>query len=595
MLSPADPPPTAPFSLIRWFESTRQPAAALCAAAFLLYLPSLFGGFVLDDLRGLRCLEEYRSGHRDRLDLYRFLRGPEDNRQARAAGRYPWWLGDDVRYLHFRPLAERFLYAEYLLFGRWAAGYRVVALAIYLATVVAAWRLFTLLAGRDRTARWAALIFAVAAGHAVPVAFISAHCDVLALALAAVAALGTARFVAGLAGAGTLAWAAAGYAAGLFAKEAVLPAAVAPACWALVFGGSPGARRRGGFALAVLAAIAVAWLTLYTARGYGCNAEAMLDPLHAPGAYLAALPSRVVLMLGSWLVPLNPFLFWLNPRWTPWLPVYTAALALILAVTVVSYIRHHRREPVTRALALWAAAFLPLLACTTPDDRIMAIPSIGLAWLAAVWLTRPRPTDAEPTNPPAAPARRLRRLPLVLFLILPVAIVPMTTGLLQFMEREAQKHLRLALNSLDRPPRDGDRLYFLNLTRAYEALFTQDRLEWIGAPPNVRAMLLSDVADPKIEIIDPHTLRLTPRDQPLFASYLGRMATSRDRPKRPGDLFEVGDFTARLLGDGEQIQGVEIRFDRPLQADGSFFFRSHPNRPPDRVDPAALAPADRDE
>ena len=56
----------------------------------------------------------------------------------------------------------------------------------------------------------------------------------------------------------------------------------------------------------------------------------------------------------------------------------------------IQHLRIKRLAAGVAAMALWAAAFLPLLACTIPDDRVMVLPSIGLAFLGAAWMTRPR-------------------------------------------------------------------------------------------------------------------------------------------------------------------------------------------------------------
>ena len=83
-----------------WFEHIRWPGLAVAGLIFVLYAPFVSGGFVIDDHRIFRHLEEYDRGERPRLDLYKFLAGGQENQRLRAEGWYPWWLADEVRYRH---------------------------------------------------------------------------------------------------------------------------------------------------------------------------------------------------------------------------------------------------------------------------------------------------------------------------------------------------------------------------------------------------------------------------------------------------------------------------------------------------------------
>lgn len=590
---------------VAWFEATSRFRWVLLAVVVVLYGPSLAGDFVLDDVRALRVFREYQRGERTALDLYRFLPGGEANAAEREAGHYPWWAQDELRYQHFRPLSERLLYGQYHLFGGQAAGFRLVSLGLYAFGVLIVFELFRIVAPTERLARWAGLAYAVAAGHAIPVVFISAQCDVIALAAGGGAILLAARFVRD-GGAGRLAVAAGLYVLGLMAKEMVLPVAVLPVCLGLVFRqrnhsgalglgrGVPlsepptqvggGARptlptalpvrfpwRRATTATAVLAGIGLVWLALYAAGGFGSNAIVMLDPLHTPLDYLKALPGRAVLLLSTWVIPVNPFMFQFHQQWGAWVPVYGIIGGVGLALLAVMFRRRHRGDRGVAAMALWPVVFLPLLACTPADDRVMILPSIGFAYLSAAWLTRPR----------AGATARPRAFPFIWFIILQAATVPATAWLMQFMEVEAQRHLRLMVESFGRPPQEGDRLFFVNTTRNFEALFTQDRLRRVPEVGPTRVAVLCDVAAPKVTVLDDRTLRLESGTPPFFSSYVGLMGTSRQRPWLEGDVIRLPDFEARIARvESGAVTALEIRFTQALMSDSYRFFWSEPEAPP---------------
>jgi hypothetical protein len=556
--------------LVAWYEKTGNPGAVLAALVFILYLPSLFGGFVLDDHRCLRMLSEYRRGERPSLDVYRFLFGGQSNREARQAGWYPWWLDDGVYYRHLRPLSERVLYGEYLLFGDTALGFRLVGLALYALGVWLAFGLFRLIADDEILARWAALLFAIVAGHTVPVVFVSNHCDLIALALAAGAMLAVGRFVRD-GGARKVLLGAILFSAGLLSKEAVLPLVILPLCFLFVFRGRPRVARRTVAATAALAACGLAWLVYYASSGSGSNALPMLDPIHAPRQYLAALPGRAIILLSTWIIPINPFLLQLHHEWGRYLPEYGAVGGCFLLLLAVMYWRHHRRQRGVSAMALWPLPFLPLLACTPPDDRVMVLPSIGLAFLGAAWMTRPR----------ADGSRRLRALPFTLFVVLQITTVLMATVIVQFMENEAQRHQRMMVDGFRRPPRPGDYVFYLNSARNFETLFAQDRLLRVRGNDDIKACVLSDLVTPKVRLIDDHTIRLESEEVPFFSSFAGQMGTARDHLRRLDDSADAGEFEGRIVDvrDG-QVRAVELHFRRPIRSDSYRFYWSDPNGPP---------------
>lgn len=548
--------------LARWYEQTSRPWIFLLLVICCLYLPSLGDGFILDDHRALRVLQEYASGERSSPSVYRFLSGDaEANRSERAEGWYPWWIADDLKYQHMRPLAEWLLYLEYRLFDRWAPGYRLVNLFLYAAGVLLVLRLFRLVSSDERLARWGALLFAVATSHAIPVLFVSSQGDVVALVCVAGAMLCAETFVEtgrisrlmmflGL------------FAAGLGMKEAVLPVAVAPLMFHLFRRSSDGLRR-GLLGTALSVMISLVWLSMYVRDGFGSNTSVMLDPIHDTADYLRALPLRALLLLSTWVVPVNPFLFEFQTEFKAFEWIYAVQGGATLAILAVMYWRYHRRQNGVVMMALWVPAFLPILVCTPPDDRVMMLPSIGLAYLGAAWLTRPRSDGTL----------RLRVIPLLLFVVLQVCTVWITGRLLAYLESQSQRHVRLMAESFGRPMVEEDHIFVLNNPYSFEGLFMQDRLRSLMGPLDGRAAILSDVRDPSITVVDERAFRLDAGAKPLLSSFLGRMGTTRARPRATGDTLAGGDFIATILkADAAGVQSVELRFNQPLTSERYRFF-----------------------
>lgn len=552
--------------LATWYEGVRWPGLVLAGLVAVLYGPFVGGGFLLDDHRVMRLLGDYEAGRRSTPGLYRFLSGDEDNRRQRVEGWYPWWLSDDVRYRHLRPAAEYVILCQYRLFGDRPIAYRLAGIALYAAGVRIVLALFRFLSPDERRARWGALIFAVAASHAVPVMFLSAQGDLFGVILIAAAAIACGRFVRDGAVLGLLA-AALFYGAALGFKEAALPACAMPACLWLAFRERPNAGRRALAGTVILSVIGLVWLAAYMRGGYGSNALPMLDPAAEPVAYLLALPWRSVLLLSTWLVSFNPFLFYFYPAWRPGVFVSLTLGAIGLMLVGRMFWRRHRRDGSVQAMACWVAPFLPLLVCTVPDDRIMTLPRIGLTYLAAVWLTRPG--SARPG--------RLLRLPLFLFIWFQIPGVLIVGTVLRYIERDSAALVRAAADEFDRPIEDGDHVFFLNARRSHHVLFGQDCFQAVIGSDALRVSYLSDVSDPKVTRVDERTLRIEAGDGPLLGSFLGDMGRSRDRPRRPGDEYPAGPFIGRIVDcDGDDVRVVELRFEHPLASDSYRFYWRDP-------------------
>ncbi len=544
-----------------WYESVRWPSIILIGLVLLFYARSLGWGFVLDDCRHLEVMEQYRRGDRDHLQLYRFLRSDEGNRLAREAGTYPWWLGEDLRYQHWRPVSEWLLYGQFLLFGRSAWGYRAVGILLYAAGVLIVLAFFRIISGHERPARWGALAFALLAGHAAPAVFISAQSDLLALALGG-GAMGLAARYARDAGVAPLSAMCVCYALALASKEACLALAVLPAIFALLHWPRPGGARRCALAAGLLIAIGLVWFACYTVGGFGANNAMMLNPIRAPLDYLTKLPGRAAVLLTSLLIPINPFIFYLRPRGEPWLVLYCGLGLAALAAILLAVWRGLRRERGAIPMALWVLPFLPLLACTVPDDRVMILPSIGFAFLLGAWMTLPGPGGGT----------RLRRTP-VAIVGLNAVFALAGAQVVRFIETDAKAAFEQAAAGFGRSLAPGDYVFFVNAAQDWRVLFADPCFRDHVSAPGVHAAFLSDAESPEVIRIDARTLRLRALDESFFCGYLGRMAESRDGPKRPGDEFAAAEFTGRIVEvSGGGVREIEIRFRRPLEDDAYRFY-----------------------
>ncbi len=606
--------------IFKWYESCSRPWVVVAGLVILLYGWTVPSGFFIDDFRHLRFMREFQEGGRRELGLYRFLRSDAENAAMRGEGYYPWWVGDDVRYQHSRPWAERWLYQQYSLFRDWAFPYHAVSLAMYVAGVLIVGRLFRLMLPEERDARWAALIFAVAGSHAVSVVFVSMQCDLLGLLLIGTAMCLAIRFVRD-AGVWRLPIATLCYWLALGAKESSLPTAILPALagWAMVAGKAgrdacpalgarvlqPGVARRGVIASALLLAVGVIWLASYARGGYGANTAWMLDPLRAPGHYFSELWTRAGILLSTWLLPVNPFLFYLRRFGVPFFP-YLAGVGVV-ALAVFMWIAA-RRGAQAMVWVIWTVAFLPLLVCTVPDDRNMLLPGVGFAALGAIWMGMEKGQRGEGNreqgtgNRGEGGACGVRWIPLILFILAQVPTAIATGHFVGQTQATVERNLAGGLAALERPVRRGDHIVFLNIDNDAQVLFAQYMLDWqmaggdrsAGAGPTVtgdrgsdfgvRVSFLTDIRNPMVTRIDDHTLRLEGVEEPMLAGFLGAMGRPRGRERHEGDEVDAGAYTVRItrMKDGD-VWGIEARFKEGLSSDSVRLMRCEVGANPRRI------------
>lgn len=562
---------------VRFVEAAPYPSLLLLIPIALLYGWSLRWGFMLDDYRHLHVIEQYEAGERADLHLFRFFTSEAGNIAARRDGAHPWWLGDDVRYQHWRPFAEAMLYGQYRAFGRHPIGYRIVTLLAYWLGAWLVYRFFNHVAQSERVARWGALAFTTFACHAIPTVFISAQADVVVLVLCTTVMLYAVRHATTGKRVSVLPMAIL-FAVSLGFKEACLPVAVLPAVLGVIaYAGVP--RRRLIGASVLLVVIGLAWMAAYSQGGFGSNASVMLDPIHRPVEYILGMPSRALQLLTSLVIPINPFIFYFRPRGAPFVYVFCAVGVVALVLSVRAMRRRAVGDRVVPAMVLWVLAFMPLLACTVPDDRVLMLPSIGFAYLVGVWIAGARP-DMTP---------RIKSAPLWWFLLLHSAGVLGSTHIMHLVEaRTIINHRKVA--ELISPAEPGDIAFVLDSQFDLQVLFAQRIFQDVNDLPGVGLRFLSESESLSVRRTAKNKLVLSDEAHGLFASFLGDMAVTRAHPKCQGDVFDAGEVVGRILRvENGVVSAVELTFRRDLDDPAYHFFRSGPFG---RPEPWAIPPVE---
>jgi len=548
--------------LTHLIEHSAAMPLVLLVAVVGIYGYSLTNNFILDDYHCLEVMADYAAGKRDDVHFYQFINGSGSNAAARSDGSFAWWLGDDVKYRHWRPLAEYTLYGQYLMFGRNPLGYRLVNLFLYWVGCCFLWRLFRHLTQSETAARWAAVFFLVHAAHAIPVSFISSQADVIALVLVSggmLAALNAAERREGnrigRVGNGLVLLAMC-YTVALGFKESVLPVAVLP-LWAAWCVKDRLTIKTATIASGLLMTIGLVWLYFYSQGNYGSNTAVMLDPIHRTVEYFTSLPGRILILLSAMAIPVNPFIFYFRPYGEIGLYIFCA-----LGVYVLYQLgKHIYRNTQRRFFWLgcgWMMVFLPLLVCTVPDDRILMLPSIGFAALIGSWVAHAR-TQGAPQP------RAINYVVMHAFVALSVTLI------MGYVGYRIERNLQTMVNHVGELSA-GDKICLVNSRYDAQVLFGQQTLHAMQHRDDVRFACLTEAEYPQIERVDARTLRMTDEGG-FFSGFLGAMGSSRANPKQIGDVFDAGFYRVTITdASDDKVTEIELAFDEPLESERYHFF-----------------------
>jgi len=558
------------------FVSSRAAFVICVALGPLLASPSLFTGWVADDLLHQSMLREGSGipglAHRS-WDLFRFASG--DARAARQlmdAGVFPWWADPHARLAFFRPLASWTHWLDYQLWPRSPASMHLQSLLWFgalLAVVGAIYRRFL----TPRAAHFALLLFALDDAHAPAAGWIANRNALMALGLSLWALLLHDRFrregsrLAGWLGPLALA-------AGLGAGEAALITCAYLLAYA-VFLDRGSARQRYGSLLRYAAVVCI-WRVISQGLGYGVAGSGLyIDPISSPLAFTRlALERLPVLLLAQLAVPWADF--WeLFPLVAPVLSGLVFALAIVVIAAFVRALWPlWREQPQLRFWALGTVLALLPVCATFAHDRLLLGAGIGAMPLVAALLVF---------------AARARKWPLLVTLgAIHLALAPLLLALRAAHVGDLSRALSAADESIPSGPDVAQKsVVLLNPPLDPFAAYLPFYRQAAGRTPPQRLLWLSTgVTELLVSGVDARTIRVRARDGFLSSASQCMLRDPR-RPPRLGETIELG--AARLLVVASMPDGrpkeIEVRFRTPLASEQLLWmqWRGHgyaPFRPP---------------
>ena len=377
----------------RWLGHPSAPFVS-AGIAFVLTLPSLGTGFIVDDYVHRALFLELPPFAGDPLDMFAFVRGgPERIEELRRLA-LSWWSADDLKLAFWRPLTALTHILDYAAWPDAPWLMHLHSVLWYCAAVVVVGLLFVRIMGAGWPSGLATFAYAVSHTHAMPVFFLANRNALLSVFFGALTLLFHDR------------WRRAqGRAAAVVAPVALLlgllsnEGAIATCGYLLayaVFIDKSGWRSRI-LSLAPYAAVVIAWRVTYQILDYGAFAsQAYIDPGASPVRLVAAVMTRAPMyLLAQWAFPPSDWVqlapLWLRTKW--WMAAVGFAVVLLAALSPLL-----KRGAVAR---FWFTGMLLSLipACAVfTMDRMLLFSGIGAAALLAQFVAAVSAGDLVPAT-----------------------------------------------------------------------------------------------------------------------------------------------------------------------------------------------------
>jgi hypothetical protein len=533
-----------------------------------LTTPALFIGLHLDDYVHRFLLLHYPGADllaRSYPSPFAIANGdPALNHWLIEQGYAPWWTYDHLLLSFFRPLSVLTHRLDFALWPDSPVLMHAQSLIWFGGVVVAATLVYRRVLGVSAASGFAAFLYAVDHTHGFPVGWVANRnalppvlLGMLTLVLHDHGRRNGSRRAAALA---PLC-----FGAGLLGGEVTMGAGAYLVAHALAL--DPGTLRARARALAPYAVITIAWRLVYNHLGYGARGSGLyLDPVHEPLAFLAALATRLpLLVMGAIGLPPAEAYYFVSPNLRSWIFLGAALLLVAFVVTAAPLVR---RDRAARFWAVGALLALPLACTAYPHNRLLFFVDLGamglLGQLLHAALSRASWVLSEPVpwhvvaQPFLAGAVGIHAF--LSPLLLPVAACGILTT-----RSITERAVPSAIAAMGSPEEElivvtAPEYFFVNLIPIMQALDGKE------GPSRLRMLSVGPVPV-VLRRLDLHRFELE-YEGGLLASPLPQLYRSARLPMSPGERVELRGLSielTRVTADGRPAAAV-FTFAEPLES-----------------------------
>ncbi|PRP97352.1 hypothetical protein ENSA7_67020 [Enhygromyxa salina] len=525
----------------------------------LLASPALTSGLLADDVGQRAFILATLNGQTDApwWDMFvLFGASPEQLVQLRYQGQVPWWTSTELHIAFWRPLTAATHYLDYMLWPEQAWLMHLHQLAWHGLACGLAWALYRRVSSSACAAGAAAIGLSLTHLHLSATAWLAHRNAVLVLVCALACLLAHDRWRRdgwwpGLV-LGPLA-----YLAGLLCGEMGVAVLGFVLAYALTLDHATLARRAA--TLAPYLGVTVVWRFVYDALGYGVVGSGIyLDPVAAPGVWLAAAPGRMLELLIYGLGP---------PGEIGSAAIGRAAGALVVVAAIVAAgwpSQTEVRQRIAFAAIGLVLSLIPMTA-TAAHDRVLVVATIGSCMLFGEVLNAASDSDRQP-----GVGLRLGAVAMIAvhYVISPIASVVVAANVERFKVSSLPYPIA---SSLDDSKLRRQSLIVLHTPNLLAATLVPVSRQARGLNrPNFTWVLHAEpTAKLEVRLLDPHTLELHD-PQGWLRGPDSLLVRGPAEPFAVGDQVQTLDYSLTVLEvvDGRPTR-VSVEFHRPVN-DPSF-------------------------
>lgn len=529
----------------------------LIMVVFVFYAHTFDSGFIFDDYLHQEMLKQMKEHERE-MNIYYFINSSEEVTQYTKTTALPWWTDSNWRIKYFRPVATLSHMIDYYLWGSNPLAYHVDNVVWYAALVILIYAFYYLICNHFAMAFCGALIFAIEPCHYFTVLWPACRNDIICATFLIISFICYLRLYKNRRAFYRILFIFS-YLLALLSKETafLFPALIFAYDWIRHKSLKEVIRYQGKYYLPLII-INVTFFIFYTTYGYGNSlygekffGDYPLEFLKATSLYLNALFYGIVIAG----LPLHVF----SKYW------FVIVLLLLFLFYLLYLIwRQRKRYPEINLFMLWIFLLMPFIVVPPINDRLLLIPSIGYAYLAALVIFK------------------LGKKKLAFFFVVTGLLLPPIMNIIQAKEYEITvktnyKELYSAIDEIVNPKTPQDRLFFLNFPKAvsgenymYLDLFyavLHRYPQW-----KVPVYILSPFDDSvSIELLDDHHLRISHPTRFYFETNLERLF-SLNRTFSQGENFLLPDLKITIDEmEGEKVKSLEVELVKSVDNPDYYF------------------------
>jgi hypothetical protein len=572
---------------IKRFNKPSFHIAFLIFITFMVYAHTFDAGFVFDDYAQQEMLKLITSNQRE-MNLFSFIRAPEEATYYTQMTAVPWWTNTNWRIRYLRPVATLSHLFDYTLWGSNPVPYHVHNVILYALLVVLLYVFYRALCKHDLTAFCGALVFALQPCHYMTVRWPASRNDIICATFLVVSFICYVRFHEKKKPLFSILFFCS-YILALLTKEIafIFPVFFFTYDW-IRFKKLKDLISSRWKVYLTLCIINCCYYLFYQVYGYGSYwygervlQDYPLDFLKAATTYLCSL------FYGGVFASAGPD--FLARYWA-----LVAVLLLIVGYLVTRIWKQKDRFPEIRLCTLWIMLPLPFIVVPPLNDRLLIIPSIGFAYLAALAIVQ------------------FGKKGLALFFLVTALMLPPITNVIQAREHDkvlqtTYEHFHTALNKIIPHKTSRDKLFILNFPAVgmpelglsgenymYLALYFDlyyQYPEWqvphypLSAFDNNLSAAVLHVKEAgmkvyplspfdgavTVQIIDDHHLRISHPTRYFFETNTEKLF-SLNRTFVKGETFHLPDVTITLDEmEGDGVKSIVVAFVEPLDNPRYYF------------------------